>query len=153
ADCPGAVPDQHRMAVPDGRPFALVRDAAPVVPAGFVRLWRDVGGGGCERSAGEPVLSQLWADERGDAGDGGGEFAGDPAGEGLRLCDVRRSALAAGAAWAGCWCRRDRGDWLANPWLRHLTSYRFRQLAVLVMLFGGLLILWQQRGFLSATLV
>jgi hypothetical protein len=42
--------------------------------------------------------------------------------------------------------------WLANPWLRHLTSYRFRQLAVLVMLFGGLLILWQQRAFLSATL-
>jgi uncharacterized protein len=40
--------------------------------------------------------------------------------------------------------------WLANPWLRHLTSYRFRQLAVLVMLFGGLLILWQQRDFLAA---
>jgi uncharacterized membrane protein YfcA len=41
--------------------------------------------------------------------------------------------------------------WLANPWLRHLSSYRFRQLAVFVMLFGGLLILWQQRAFLAAT--
>ena len=42
--------------------------------------------------------------------------------------------------------------WIANPWLRHLTSYRFRQLAVLVMLFGGLLILWQQRAFLLAAI-
>jgi uncharacterized membrane protein YfcA len=42
--------------------------------------------------------------------------------------------------------------WLANPWLRHLTSYRFRQLAVFVMLFGGLLILWQQRVFLAAAI-
>jgi uncharacterized protein len=42
--------------------------------------------------------------------------------------------------------------WLANPWLRHLTSYRFRQLAVLVMLLGGLLILWQQRNFFAALL-
>ena len=42
--------------------------------------------------------------------------------------------------------------WLANPWLRHLSSYRFRQLAVLVMLFGGLLILWQQRAFLLAAI-
>jgi len=41
--------------------------------------------------------------------------------------------------------------WLANPWLRHLSSYRFRQFAVFVMLFGGLLILWQQRAFLAAT--
>ena len=40
--------------------------------------------------------------------------------------------------------------WLANPWLRHLSSYRFRQLAVFVMLFGGVLILWQQRAFLAA---
>jgi hypothetical protein len=31
--------------------------------------------------------------------------------------------------------------WLVNPWLRHLSSLCFRQLAVLVMLFGGLLIL------------
>jgi uncharacterized protein len=38
---------------------------------------------------------------------------------------------------------------LSNPWLRYLTSYRFRQFAVAVMLFGGLLILWQQRAFLS----
>jgi uncharacterized protein len=42
--------------------------------------------------------------------------------------------------------------WLANPWLQHLTSYRFRQLAVLVMLLGGLLILWQQRSFLGELL-
>ena len=41
--------------------------------------------------------------------------------------------------------------WLVNPWLRHLSSFRFRQLAVFVMLFGGLLILWQQRAFLAAT--
>jgi hypothetical protein len=40
--------------------------------------------------------------------------------------------------------------WLANPWLRYLSSHRFRQLAVVVMLIGGLLILWQQRGFLLA---
>ena len=39
--------------------------------------------------------------------------------------------------------------WLANPWLHRLTSYRFRQLAVFVMLLGGLLILWQQRVFLA----
>jgi len=38
--------------------------------------------------------------------------------------------------------------WIANPWLRALSSHRFRQLAVAVMLFGGLLILWQQREFL-----
>lgn len=38
--------------------------------------------------------------------------------------------------------------WLANPWLRQLNSFRFRQLAVFVMLLGGLLILWQQRGML-----
>jgi uncharacterized membrane protein YfcA len=42
--------------------------------------------------------------------------------------------------------------WLANPWLRRLSSFRFRQLAVVVMPFGGLLILWQQRGFLAAAL-
>ena len=42
--------------------------------------------------------------------------------------------------------------WLANPWLRYLTSYRFRQLAVVVMLVGGLLILWQQREYLLAAL-
>jgi uncharacterized protein len=40
--------------------------------------------------------------------------------------------------------------WLINPWLRALSSFRFRQLAVLVMLIGGLLILWQQREFLLA---
>jgi hypothetical protein len=40
--------------------------------------------------------------------------------------------------------------WLINPWLRALSSFRFRQLAVLVMLIGGLLILWQQRDFLLA---
>jgi hypothetical protein len=42
--------------------------------------------------------------------------------------------------------------WLANPWLRRLSSFRFRQLAVIVMPFGGLLIPWQQRGFLAAAL-
>jgi hypothetical protein len=42
--------------------------------------------------------------------------------------------------------------WLVNPWLRYLSSFRFRQLAVLVMLFGGLLILWQQRQFLASAL-
>jgi uncharacterized membrane protein YfcA len=41
--------------------------------------------------------------------------------------------------------------WLANPWLRCLSSFRFRQLAVLVMLVGGCMILWQQRAFLAAT--
>ena len=40
--------------------------------------------------------------------------------------------------------------WLVNPWLRRLSSFRFRQLAVLVMLLGGLLILWQQRKFLGS---
>ena len=39
--------------------------------------------------------------------------------------------------------------WLANPWLHRLSSHRFRQLAVFVMLVGGLLILWQQRNFLA----
>ena len=42
--------------------------------------------------------------------------------------------------------------WLVNPWLQRLSSFRFRQLAVLVMLFGGLLILWQQRKFLASAL-
>jgi uncharacterized membrane protein YfcA len=42
--------------------------------------------------------------------------------------------------------------WLANPLLHHLSSYRFRQMAVLVMLFGGVLILWQQRAFLMLTM-
>ena len=38
--------------------------------------------------------------------------------------------------------------WLINPWLRHLSSLRFRQLAILVMLGGGISILWQQRWLL-----
>jgi uncharacterized membrane protein YfcA len=42
--------------------------------------------------------------------------------------------------------------WLANPWLRHLSSHRFRQFTVAVMLVGGLLILWQQREFLLAAM-
>jgi uncharacterized membrane protein YfcA len=42
--------------------------------------------------------------------------------------------------------------WLVNPWLQRLSSFRFRQLAVVVMLFGGLLILWQQRRFLATAL-
>ncbi len=102
ADRAGTLPDQHRVAIPDGRTSALVRDATAVVPAGFVRLGTDVGGGGRERTAGEPVLSQLRADEGGDAGDASGEFAGDPAREDRRLRDVRRAAL---AAW------RDMGWW------------------------------------------
>jgi hypothetical protein len=32
-----------------------------------------------------------------------------------------------------------------------IAAIRFRQFAVFVMLFGGLLILWQQRAFLAAT--
>ena len=40
--------------------------------------------------------------------------------------------------------------WLANPWLRRLSSFRFRQLSVVVMLAGGLLLLWQQRVMLLA---
>jgi uncharacterized membrane protein YfcA len=42
--------------------------------------------------------------------------------------------------------------WLVNPWLRHLSSFRFRQFAVFVMLFGGPLILWQQRALVTALL-
>jgi uncharacterized membrane protein YfcA len=42
--------------------------------------------------------------------------------------------------------------WLANPWLRRLSSFRFCKLAVVVMLFGGLLILRQQRMFLASAL-
>lgn len=40
--------------------------------------------------------------------------------------------------------------WVINPWLRHLSSRRFRELAILVMLLAGLLILWQQRTALLA---
>jgi uncharacterized membrane protein YfcA len=42
--------------------------------------------------------------------------------------------------------------WLANPWLHRLSSFRFRQLAVAVMLVAGLLILWQQRELLVAAI-
>ena len=42
--------------------------------------------------------------------------------------------------------------WLVNQWLQRLASFRFRQLAVLVMLFGGLLIRWQQHTFLASAL-
>jgi uncharacterized membrane protein YfcA len=39
--------------------------------------------------------------------------------------------------------------WLANRWLNLLSPYRFRQLAVLVMVVSGLMILWRQRHFLA----
>lgn len=38
--------------------------------------------------------------------------------------------------------------WLANSWLAWLSADRFRQLAVIVMALGGLMILWRQRYFL-----
>jgi uncharacterized membrane protein YfcA len=43
--------------------------------------------------------------------------------------------------------------WITRPWLHHLDSKRFRQLAVLVMLISGVLVLWQQRAWLSGLLV
>jgi hypothetical protein len=41
---------------------------------------------------------------------------------------------------------------IANPWLASLTPRRFRQLAVLAMFLGGLVMLWRQRGFLASLL-
>ena len=38
--------------------------------------------------------------------------------------------------------------WVSRPWLHRLDSRRFRQLTVLVMLVGGILVLWQQRAWL-----
>ena len=38
--------------------------------------------------------------------------------------------------------------WVSRPWLHRLDPRRFRQLAVLIMLIGGILILWQQRAWL-----
>lgn len=40
------------------------------------------------------------------------------------------------------------GIWLSNRWLRRLSDRNFRQFAVSVMVFSGLVILWQQRGAL-----
>ena len=40
--------------------------------------------------------------------------------------------------------------WLAHHWLQLLSSQRFRQLAVVVMVLGGLMIVWRQRHFLTA---
>lgn len=42
--------------------------------------------------------------------------------------------------------------WVSRPWLRQLDSRRFRQLAVLVMLISGLLVLWHQRAWLAGLL-
>ncbi|HXP73678.1 MAG TPA: sulfite exporter TauE/SafE family protein [Stellaceae bacterium] len=39
--------------------------------------------------------------------------------------------------------------WVANAWLGFLTAHRFRQLAVLVMVLGGVMLLWKQRRFLE----
>jgi uncharacterized protein len=38
--------------------------------------------------------------------------------------------------------------WVSRPWLHRLDPRRFRQLAVLVMLIGGILVLWQQRAWM-----
>ena len=134
---------QYRMGV---RPRSFTMRLPWFMPVSLLRP--DFGGGGSQRPTGKPVLSQLRADEGGDAGHAGGELAGHPAREDWWLCDVRRVALAAGAARLGGWRRRDHRHLAGHPWLRHLSSFRFRQLAVLVMLFGRLLILWQQRKFL-----
>jgi len=42
--------------------------------------------------------------------------------------------------------------WVANAWLEFLTARRFRQLAVLVMVLGGVVLLWKQRRFLEELL-
>jgi uncharacterized membrane protein YfcA len=42
--------------------------------------------------------------------------------------------------------------WITNSWLAFLTPRRFRQLAILVMVLGGLTILWKQRDFLGSIL-
>jgi uncharacterized protein len=40
--------------------------------------------------------------------------------------------------------------WLTRPWLSQIDPFRFRRLAVSMMVMAGLLILWQQRiSFLS----
>jgi len=43
--------------------------------------------------------------------------------------------------------------WVTRPWLHRLDPKRFRQFAVLVMLIGGVLVLWQQRAWLLGLLV
>lgn len=43
--------------------------------------------------------------------------------------------------------------WVTRPWLHRLDSRRFRQLAVLVMVVSGVLVLWQQRAALLEALV
>lgn len=42
--------------------------------------------------------------------------------------------------------------WLANNWLRVLSTTRFRQFAVLVMALGGMMILWRHRALLGGML-
>ena len=54
---------------------------------------------------------------------------------------VVRNGLAAGLGAAAA-------IWIGNRWLAALSMRRFRQLALLVMVAGGLLILWRQRLFL-----
>jgi uncharacterized membrane protein YfcA len=43
--------------------------------------------------------------------------------------------------------------WVSRPWLHRLDRRHFRQLAVLVMLIGGILVLWQQRAWLMGLVV
>lgn len=57
---------------------------------------------------------------------------------GMLSWTVLRHGLAAGAGAVAA-------IWLANNWLRVLSTTRFRQCAVLVMALGGLLILWRHR--------
>jgi uncharacterized membrane protein YfcA len=42
--------------------------------------------------------------------------------------------------------------WVSRPWLHRLPIRRFRQVAVLVMLGSGILVLWQQRAWLLGLL-
>jgi len=43
--------------------------------------------------------------------------------------------------------------WVSRPWLHRLDPRRFRQLAVFIMLIGGILVLWQQRAWLLGLFV
>ena len=43
--------------------------------------------------------------------------------------------------------------WVSRPWLHRLDPRLFRRLAVLIMLIGGLLVLWQQRAWLLGLFV
>lgn len=54
--------------------------------------------------------------------------------------DLARHGLSAGAGAV-------LAIWICRPWLHRLNTRHFRQLAVLVMLVSGVLILWQQRAW------